>query len=73
MIIIIISDSYVVDRPTQLICVSDIYLSAGKYKRHSNSCDDGDCVNSHEVDSIEAMMKSSFHSRYENYDYEENS
>ena len=26
----------VVDRPTQLICISDIYLSTDKYKRHSN-------------------------------------
>ena len=25
----------VVDRPTQLICVSDIYLSAHKFKRHN--------------------------------------
>ena len=24
-----------VDRPTQLICISDIYLSTDKYKRHS--------------------------------------
>ena len=25
----------VVDRPTQLICISDIYLLLDKYKRHS--------------------------------------
>ena len=27
-------DYDVVDRPTQLICISDIYLSTYKYKRH---------------------------------------
>ena len=26
-----------VDRPTQLICISDIYLSTDKYKRHSRA------------------------------------
>ena len=26
-----------VDRPTQLICISDIYLSIDKYKRHSRA------------------------------------
>ena len=27
-----------VDRPTQLICSSDIYMSTDKYKRHSSLC-----------------------------------
>ena len=27
----------IVDRPTQLICISDIYLSIDKYKRHSRA------------------------------------
>ena len=27
----------VVDRPTQLICTSDIYMSTDKYKRHSRA------------------------------------
>ena len=27
----------IVDRPTQLICISDIYLSTDKYKRHSRA------------------------------------
>ena len=26
-----------VDRPTQLICISDIYMSTYKYKRHSRA------------------------------------
>ena len=30
-------DSSLVDRPTQLICISDIYLSTDKYKRHSRA------------------------------------
>ena len=29
--------SWQVDRPTQLICISDIYLSTDKYKRHSRA------------------------------------
>ena len=28
---------YIDDRPTQLICISDIYLSTDKYKRHSRA------------------------------------
>ena len=32
------ADLHVVDRPTQLICISDIYLlSADKYQRHSKA------------------------------------
>ena len=32
-----LSHSWLVDRPTQLICISDIYLSTDKYKRHSRA------------------------------------
>ena len=28
---------YIVDRPTELICISNIYLSTDKYKRHSRA------------------------------------
>ena len=31
------STTEVVDRPTQLICISDIYLSIDTYKRHSSA------------------------------------
>ena len=32
-----LSQSSLVDRPTQLICISDVYLSTYKYKRHSRA------------------------------------
>ena len=32
------SDMILVDCPTQLICISDIYMSTDKYKRHSSFC-----------------------------------
>ena len=33
-------DFFVVDRPTQLICISDIYLLTDKYKRQTNTKED---------------------------------
>ena len=34
----------VVDRPTQLICISDIYMSTDKYKRHSREICKSHCI-----------------------------
>ena len=33
----VVASSDLVDRPTQLICISDIYLSTDKYKGHSRA------------------------------------
>ena len=33
-------DLFVVDRPTQLICISDIYLLTDKYKRQTHTKED---------------------------------
>ena len=37
ILILAVDGVNLVDRPTQLICISDIYMSTYKYKRHSTA------------------------------------